>query len=286
MAKIALVTDSTTYIPKDLMQGTDIHVVPSVIIWEGEQLRDGVDIQPQQFYERLAKSKETPTTSQPTPAAFKEKFEELGAKGFKDIVCSFVSGKFSGTLASALQAKDMVSGLNITIIDGESASMGTGWPLLEASKAAKAGKSAAECAKIIEEARKHTGVLLLVDTLEFLHRGGRIGGGARFLGTALNLKPILEVVGGSLEATERVRTKSKALDRLVELLTERVAGRTPLHLAVLHANAAEDAKALLAKAVERLKPANSTLTDVSPAVGTHTGPGTVGFAFMAGYSSK
>ena len=280
---IALVTDSTTNIPKELSKGYEIHVVPSVIIWGGEQLRDGVDIQPVEFYKRLATSKETPTTSQPTPAAFKEKFEELGTKGFKDIVCSFVSAKFSGTIASALQAKDMVSGLNITIIDGRSASMGTGWPLLEGAKAAKAGKSAAEVAKIIEDARDKAGVLLVVDTLEFLHRGGRIGGAARFLGTALNLKPILEVVDGALEATERVRTKRKALDRLVELLTERVGGRTPLHLSVLHANAAEDAKALLAEATQRLKPAETTLTDVSPAVGTHTGPGTLGFAFMAGY---
>lgn len=280
---IALVTDSTTYIPKELSKGYEIHVVPSVIIWGGEQLRDGVDIQPVEFYKRLATSKETPTTSQPTPAAFKEKFEELGAKGFKDIVCSFVSAKFSGTIASALQAKDMVSGLNITIIDGRSASMGTGWPLLEGAKAAKAGKSAAEVAKIVEDARDKAGVLLVVDTLEFLHRGGRIGGAARFLGTALNLKPILEVVDGALEATERVRTKRKALDRLVELLTERVGGRTPLHLSVLHANAAEDAKALLAEATQRLKPAETALTDVSPAVGTHTGPGTLGFAFMAGY---
>ncbi|MEX2143462.1 MAG: DegV family protein [Anaerolineales bacterium] len=282
MAKIALVTDSTTYIPADLSKGYEIHVVPSVIIWGSEQLRDGVDIQPAEFYKRLAGSKETPTTSQPTPAAFKEKFEELGAKGFTDIVCSHVSAKFSGTYASAMQAKEMVTGLNVTVIDGRSASMGTGWPLLEAAKAAKAGKSAAECIKIIEDGRDKAGVLLVVDTLEFLHRGGRIGGAQRFLGTALNLKPILEVVDGGLEAIERVRTKKKALDRLVELLTERVGGRSPLHLSVLHANAAEDAKVLLAEATKQLKPAETTLTDVSPAVGTHTGPGTLGFAFMAG----
>lgn len=283
MAKIALVTDSTTNIPKELSKGHEIHVVPSVIIWGGETLRDGVDIQPDAFYKRLASSKETPTTSQPTPAAFKEKFEELGSKGFTDIVCSFVSAKFSGTMASAEQAKGMVSGVNIHLIDGRSASMGTGWPILEAAKAIKAGKSAEDCVKIIESARESTGVLLVVDTLEFLHRGGRIGGGARFLGTALNLKPILEVQEGALEATERVRTKSKALERIVELLADRVGGRTPLHLAVLHANAAEDAKALLAEASKRLSPAEATLTDVSPAVGTHTGPGTLGFAFMAGY---
>ncbi|HLE73571.1 MAG TPA: DegV family protein [Anaerolineales bacterium] len=283
MAKIALVTDSTTNIPKELSKGHDIHVVPSVIIWGAETLRDGVDIQPDEFYKRLATSKEKPTTSQPTPAAFKEKFEELGGSGFTDIVCSFVSSKFSGTLTSAEQAKGMVTGVNIHIIDGRSASLGTGWPLLEAAKAIKAGKSAEDCVKIIESALTHTGVMLYVDTLEYLHRGGRIGGASRFMGTALSVKPILEVQDGALEATERVRTKSKALERIVELLAERVAGRTPLHLGVLHANAAEDAKALMAEASKRLSPAESTLTEVSPAVGVHIGPGVVGFAFMAGY---
>lgn len=282
MAKIALVTDSTTYIPKELSKGHEIHVVPSVIIWEGEELRDGVDIQPADFYKRLSGSKQTPTTSQPTPAAFKAKFEELASKGFTGILCSFVSSAFSGTLASAQQAKDMVSGVDIAIVDGQSASMGTGWPLLEAAKAAEAGKSLADCVKVIENARSNTGVMLVVDTLEFLHRGGRIGGAQRFLGTALNLKPILEVVHGKLEAVERVRTKSKAMDRIVELLAERVGDRKPVKLAVLHANAADEAKVLLEAGAKRVGAEQTALADVSPAVGTHTGPGTLGFAFLAG----
>lgn len=282
MAKIALVTDSTTYIPKELSKGYEIHVVPSVIIWGGETLRDGVDIQPTEFYKRLSASKDSPTTSQPTPAAFVEKFEELKSKGFTDVLGVFVSTKFSGTIASAEAAKQQVTGINIVNIDGHSVSMGTGWPLLEAAKAAKAGKSPGECVKIAENGRENTGVLVTVDTLEFLHRGGRIGGGARFLGTALNLKPILEVQDGALEAVERVRTKGKALDRMVELLVERVGGRTPVRLAVLHANADEDAKTLLAEGSKRVGAIETALSDISPAVGTHTGPGTLGFAFMAG----
>ena len=282
MAKIALVTDSTTNIPKELSKGYEVHVVPSVIIWGGETLRDGVDIQPTEFYKRLATSKETPTTSQPTPAAFVEKFEELKTKGFTDVLGVYVSSKFSGTIASAETAKQQVSGINIVNVDGRSASMGTGWPLLEAGKAAKEGKSMEECVKIAEKTRDHTGIMLLVDTLEFLHRGGRIGGGARFLGTALNLKPILEVQDGALEAVERVRTKGKALDRLVELLVERVAGRAPVRLAVLHANAAEEAKQLLQEGSKRVTPTETALAEVSPAVGTHTGPGTLGFVFLAG----
>lgn len=282
MAKIALVTDSTTYIPKELSKGYDVHVVPSVVIWGGETLRDGFDIQPTEFYKRLATSKETPTTSQPTPGAFAEKFEELKSKGYTDVLGVYVSAKFSGTIASAEAAKQQVTGINIVNVDGRSASMGTGWPLLQAGKAAKEGKSMEECVKIAEETREHCGIMLLVDTLEFLHRGGRIGGGARFLGTALNLKPILEVQEGALEAVERVRTKTKALDRMVELLVDRIAGRSPVHLAVLHANAEEEAKKLLEEGSKHVKPIEATLAEVSPAVGTHTGPGTLGFVFMAG----
>jgi DegV family protein with EDD domain len=282
MAKIAFVTDSTSYIPKDLMKGHEIHIVPSLVIWGGEELRDGVDVQPEEFYKRLGSAKELPTTSQPTPASFKDKYEELVAKGFKDIVSIHVSSKFSGTIASAEQAKTLVPDANVEIVDGLSASMGTGWPMLKAAEAAKAGKSFKEVTEVAKEATKHTGVLLMVDTLEFLHRGGRIGGGARFLGTALNLKPILEVVDGKLESVERVRTKSKAMERLLELVVERVGSRTPVKLAAIHANAPDDGNWLLEEAKKRMKLETAILTAVSPAVGTHTGPGTLGFAFMAG----
>lgn len=282
MSKVALVTDSTTYIPKELLKGTDIHIVPSVVIWSGEELRDGFDIQPEEFYSRLADAKEMPTTSQPTPAAFQEKYEELVSKGQKDIISMHVSAKLSGTLTSAEAAKALVPKANIEIIDGMSASMGTGWPLLKVAEAANAGKSLKECAEIAKRCRDQSGVLLMVDTLEFLHRGGRIGGASRFLGTALNLKPVLEVQDGALEPLDRVRTKSKAMARLVELLEERTTGRTPLRVAAIHANAPDDVKALLDMVIQRLHPIQSAIADVSPAVGTHTGPGTLGLAYMAG----
>jgi DegV family protein with EDD domain len=282
MAKVALVTDSTTYIPKELLKGVDIHIVPSVVIWGTEELRDGVDIQPEEFYTRLSGAKEMPTTSQPTPAAFQEKYEQLVSKGQKDIISMHVSGKLSGTLASAQAAKSLVPKANIEVIDGMQASMGTGWPLLKMAEAANAGKSLKECVEIAKHCRDNSGVLLMVDTLEFLHRGGRIGGASRFLGTALNLKPILEVQDGALEPLDRVRTKSKAMVRLVDLLEERVAGRSPVRVAAIHANAPDDVKELLDMAQKRLHPIQAVVADVSPAVGTHTGPGTLGFAYMAG----
>lgn len=282
MAKIAFVTDSTTYIPKELFGKTHIDIVPTIVIWSGEELKDGVDIQPNEFYQRLSSANEMPTTSQPTPASFKKLYEKLVADGTKDIISMHVSTKLSGTVTSANQAAEMVPDANVTIIDGYSASMGTGWPLLEGVKAAEAGKSMAEVEQTIRNAMKNAGVLLMVDTLEFLHRGGRIGGASRFLGTALNLKPILEVRDGAVEPLERVRTKKKAMDRLISLVEERAAGRTPLMIAALHANAEEEAHHLLDAAKARLNPAQAVVTEVSPSVGTHTGPGTLGICYMAG----
>ncbi len=282
MAKIAFVTDSTTYLPKELLGKTKIDVVPTVVIWSGEELRDGVDIQPSEFYQRLSSATEMPTTSQPTPASFKDVYEKLVASGITDIISLHVSVKLSGTVASAKQASDMVPNANVKIIDAHSASMGTGWPLMEGIKAAEAGKSFADVEKAIQNAMKHTGLLLMVDTLEFLHKGGRIGGASRFLGTALNLKPILEIQEGALEPLERVRTKKKAMNRMIEIVEERAAGRKPLNIAVLHANAEADANKLLEDVKAHFKPERAVITDVSPSVGTHTGPGTLGLSYMAG----
>ncbi len=135
-----------------------------------------------------------PTTSQPTPAYFKGIYEEFLAEG-KDILGVHVSHKLSGTFASAEQARALFPDANIANVDTLSVSMGEGWPLLMAARAAQAGKSLEECRAIVEEASTHTGILLTVETLEFLHRGGRIGGASRLIGTALNFKPMLAVTG-------------------------------------------------------------------------------------------
>ena len=126
------------------------------------------------------------------------------------------------------------------------------------------------------------GVVFTVETLEFLHRGGRINTGRRFLGTALNIKPIMEVTGGKVEAIESVRTRSKSLGRVVELIADRIGGRTPIRLATLHANSPDDARQVLELAVKELDPVESILASVSPVIANHAGPGTVGLTFMAG----
>lgn len=281
MSKVAIVTDSTSTIPKHLVEQYQLTVMPQIVIWGEETQRDGIDVQPTEFYKRLAASKVSPTTSQATVASFKEVYEKLHGDGY-EILCVLISSKLSGTISSAIQAKEMVPDAQVEVVDSLSVAMALGFQVIEAAKLAQTGASLAECKAVAEKASKHTGVVITPETLEYLHRGGRIGGGAKFLATALNIKPILEVQDGRLEALERVRTRKKVLARLVDILEERVGGRTPLRVSALHANSPEDAQFLLEEAKKRLSPIEAHLSEVSPAIGTHTGPGTVGLAFMAG----
>ena len=154
-----------------------------------------------------------------------------------------------------------------------------GFQVLAAVRAAADGASLADCLAVAEKARDNSGILFAVDTLEFLHRGGRIGGASRYLGTALQLKPLLTIEDGKIEALERVRTKKKAHARLSDIVVERLAGKPNIRLATLNANAAEDANALLEKTSSRLDVVEKVFSEVSPVIGTHVGPGTVGLAY-------
>ena len=281
MSKVTVVTDSTAYMPQDLVEKYNITVCPQVLIWGEETYEDGIDIMPDEFYQRLSNAKVMPSTSQVTPAYFTKVYKEQQAQG-NEMLAVLVSTKLSGTIQSAIQAKDQMPEVTVEIVDSNTIAMALGFHALTAARAAHEGASLAECKALAEQAREHTGVVFAVDTLEFLHRGGRIGGANRFLGTALNIKPLLEVVGGRVEAIERVRTRKKSINRLLELVEERIAGRTPLRLATLHANAHEEAKELLSRGNEMFDVEESFLTEVSPVVGTHAGPGTVGLAYMAG----
>lgn len=283
MPKIAVVTDSTTYIPPDLVQRYDLNVAPQIIIWEGKSYRDGVEIHSDEFFERLKTAKAMPTTSQVAVVDMQRIFQDRVDQG-SDVVGIFVSSKLSGTVQSAMQAKELMgkAGERVHIIDSNSVAMALGFQALAVARAAEAGASLQECVSLAEKSREHVGVVFAVDTLEFLHRGGRIGGAARFVGTLMNMKPVLALENGRVEPVERVRTKSKANERVLELVIEQVGGRTPVRLATLHANAAEEARELLSKAERALRPVESIFSAVSPAVGTHAGPGTVGLTFMAG----
>jgi DegV family protein with EDD domain len=161
--------------------------------------------------------------------------------------------------------------------------MELGFHVLQAARAIEQGASLQEAKAIAEKARQYSGVILSPETLEFLHRGGRIGGASRWFGTALRIKPLLEIRDGLVQPLEKIRTRRKALARLVEITVERAQqGGHPIRLAALHANAEDDARWLLAQASAQLHPEEALVSDVSPVVGTHVGPGTVALAYMAG----
>jgi DegV family protein with EDD domain len=281
MSRIAIVTDSTAYIPKDLVEKYHLTVAPQVLVWGNETYRDGVDIQPDEFYIRLKKSSVMPTTSQVTIAAFHQIFQQLTEAG-QEVLAILLSKDVSGTIDSAVQAREMLPGAPIEIVDSRFTAMALGFQVLSAARLLEQGAGMAEAKALVEKSIQHVGVVFAVDTLEFLHRGGRIGGAQRFLATALNIKPILEFTGGRVEALERIRTRKKSLERLIEIVEERIGDRRPVRLATLHANAPEEAKEVLEIANQRIGAIETVFSEVSPVVGNHAGPGTVGLAYMAG----
>jgi DegV family protein with EDD domain len=283
MPKIAIVTDSTAYIPKELREKHFITVVPQVVIWEGESFEDDVTMTTDQFYSRLRTAKVMPTTSQVSVVNMQNAFSTLLEQGY-EVLGMFVSSKLSGTYQSALLARDqLTSGKDkIELIDTETVAMALGFQVLAVARAAQDGATMVDCKVLADKVHELTGVYLTVETLEFLHRQGRIGGAQRFLGTALNLKPILAVEGGRIEPVERVRTRGKALDRVVEIVAEKCAGKSPVRIATLHADSPNDAKTMLDKITPMLNPVETIFAAVSPAVGANAGPGTVGLAYMVG----
>ena len=278
MTKIAIVTDSLASMPADLIERYDIKVAPQVLIWGEETFLDGVDITPSEFYARLETAEVMPTTSQATIASFKQIFEPLVAEG-RQIVAIVGSTKLTATMNSAEQAKAMFPQAAIEIIDSLGVAMSLGFQVLAAARAVDEGKSYQEVIAIARQAKEHTGVMFVVDTLEFLHRGGRIGGASRLLGTALNLKPLLELRDGRVESVEKIRTKAKACARLLDIVEERLSGKTQVRLSSLHAAAEGEARELMDKAVKRCNPVETIYSEVTPVVGTHAGPGTVGLAY-------
>lgn len=284
MTKVAIVTDSTTALPSALVRGLPVHTVPLQVIWGEETYRDGVDIHPTEFYERLKIAKIMPSTSQPSPAAFIKVYSQLLEEGY-DILSIHISSKISGTCDSAIQAKASFPGRSIEVVDSLSTSMAMGFQVLTAARAATHGATLKECIHLAEQARDNSGILFAVSTLEFLHRGGRIGGAAAFLGTVLNLKPILELRDGRIEAVERVRTMAKAVDRLIELFENSLGNRTPIRIAALHANEHAAANLLLERARAHFgisDVSDAVVAEVSPVIGTHAGPGALGLGFLAG----
>ena len=277
--KVAVVTDSTSYIPHDLVAQYGLTIVPQILNWEGKSYLDGVDISNEDFYARLSTAKELPTTAQPSPGQFMEAFSEL-KKTAETIVCIVISDHLSGTLDSARAAAQALPDLPIEVIDSRSVSMGLGLLVLLAARMAEEGRDYIQIAASVCSLIPHIRLLFVVDTLEFLYRGGRIGGAQRLLGSVLSIKPILHIEDGRIQPLESVRTKKKALRRLMELVEEQTSGWSEVHAAVVDATAPDTADAIFDQISEAIKPVEILRAGLSPVVGVHAGPGAIGVAML------
>jgi DegV family protein with EDD domain len=281
MSKVVVVTDSTAYIPSALIVKLGIRVVPLSLVWGTEVFRDGVDIMPAEFYARLKTAKVMPSTSQTSPEEFIKIFSPIVEAG-NSILAVLLSSKLSGTVDSATQAKQALPGAKIEIVDTLSTAMALGFITLAAARALQNGADLAEATQVTKQAVEKSSIIFVVETLEFMRRGGRIGGAAAFLGTALNMKPLLTLHEGKVEALDKVRTKGKAVDRMLDLIEKEIGSTRPLRIATVQAAAEGEANELLKRANDRFHPEESIFSEVSPVIGTHIGPGTIGLAWCAG----
>jgi DegV family protein with EDD domain len=277
---IAVVTDSTSDLPPELVQAHNIHVVPLNLIMGDKTWRDGVDIDPPAFYRLLVSSKDFPTTSQPNVAAFQDLFVEL-AEGSAGIVAVLVSSDRRGTVESAQLAAANLPDIPIEIIDSRGVSASLGLMVLAAVRAADEGGDLKTVANTVRALIDKTRLYFVVDTLEYLHRGGRIGAATKLLGSALNLKPILAIENGVVEPVGRVRTHSKARARVKEILHEQLSDADKVHMAVFHVAAPDEVSRFRAQLEGGFHPVEMVETECGPVIGAHVGPGTVGVAFYA-----
>lgn len=276
---VALFTDSTSSIPSDLIERYNIVVVPLHIIWGAEDMLDGIEITTQQFYHRLPKDPIHPKTSQPNPTQFVEAIEKAKEAGAKEVLIVTISTALSKTFNSASQAKELVD-IPVHLFDSKFSGMAQGWQLVAAARAQEAGGDSTAMLAAAEKARQHMTLVLTVDTLEYLHKGGRIGGAAKLFGTALNLKPQLYVdrETGTIQPGEKTRTRKKSLDSVYKAFFDGMDTQQPMHLTVHHAAAAEEAEMIASRIQADYKPRELNITDLPPVIGVHVGPGALGIA--------
>ncbi len=280
MAKIHVVTDSGGDLPKEVREQFNISVVPLSIQFGDDIYRDGVDMQVDEFYEKLRTGDVLPSTCQPSPADFVELYESIAEPG-DSIISIHLSSKLSGTYQSAVLASSMLPDLDITALDTNSASIGIGLVAIAAAEALQQGKSKEEIVAVAETAIEELNVFFMVDTLEYLKRNGRIGRAQAMMGTLLNIKPILTLEEGIVAPFEKARGKAKALKRILEAVGE-IQQKYPdrkFRFGITHAESLEDAERLEERVRDQFPVHDVFIGPIGPTIGVHVGPGTLAVLF-------
>jgi len=281
--RIAMITDSTCDIPQDLREKYDIHVIPLTIVFGEEQLLDGVDISARGFYERLITDQAVhPSTSQPSPGFVRKIYEKVRKTGAEEIVCILISSRMSGTLTSAEQAaKDFP--IPVHIHDSRNNSMGLGFQVLAAARVREAGGGVKEMLTAAETVRDRMIYHILLDTITYLKRGGRIGDAVALLDSVLSVKPVVTVKAdtGTVGMGMPARSHRIGKKHLVKNFFKKLDTTKPMHITVLHNNIPEEAREMAEKIREMYDPAELFVQIVSPILGVHTGPNAIA---LCGYS--
>lgn len=272
-----MVTDSGADLPRELASELGVTVVPLKIHFGERVYIDYVDFTPQQFFTELLASPIIPRTSQPSPGDFVEVYRRLAAEGAKTIVSIHLSGKLSGTLQSAVMAKAMVPEVEVLPVDSLSASMGLGMQVIAAARAAAEGASGAAIADLCQKLSKNIHIYFTLDTLEYLHKNGRIGRAQTLLGTLLSVKPILTLDDGEIAPADKVRGRSRVIPRLLEIAAEKLPPKTRVRLTILHSAAEEEANSLKAELERQYEVVEGRVSWIGAMIGCHTGPGLLAF---------
>ncbi|MFB7812927.1 DegV family protein [Paenibacillus chitinolyticus] len=277
MSRVRIVTDSTSDIPQATREKLGIEMVPLKIHLDGETYLDAVTLDAERFYHKLVAAHSMPTTSQPSPAEFLALYEKLLAEDPEVKILSIhLSSAMSGTYQSALLAKSMLDEEDrVQVIDSKSACYGIGALVVAAAEAAREGKSLEECTEIVREIRESFVIYFLVDTLEYLQKGGRIGKASALIGSLLNIKPILSIdPEGEIASVDKVRGQKKAMARIIEMMRRDIPGGD-IHISVAHANNTEAAEELYRLIEQNFTVKSMQYITIGPVIGTHAGPGTV-----------
>jgi DegV family protein with EDD domain len=284
MNPIALITDSTCDIPQSMINKYGISVIPLGVVWGDELLHDRVDLTPEEFYLRLESDPIWPTSTLPTPADFEKVYRDAIEAGAQEIVVMTVSSAMSGTFQLAEQVGRNMD-VPVHAVDSKGPTMSLGWQVLAAARIRELGGSAAKMIEAAASVREKLVQIVCLDTLEYLHRGGRIGNAAHFFGSLLDIKPLVKInhKTGLVEFCGQARTRKKSIESLVSHFFEQLSPEKPKRIAVLHGGALSDAQALADRIKKEYNPLELLVNITGPVLGIHTGPRALA---LCGYSEE
>jgi DegV family protein with EDD domain len=272
--KIAIVSDSTADIPEDIAEKYRISIMPNIVVIEGQSLEDGKGISREEFYERLPKLRELPTTATASVGSYQELYDNLLREGFEHILSIHPPVKLSGIFNAASSAAQLF-GNKVEVIDSGQISFGLGVQVVAAAEVASEGSTLAQVKAVLEDIKRRTRVIAMLDTLDFIRRSGRVSWARASLGSLLQIKPFVEVKDGEIKRFGEVRTRSKGIARLIEIANSQKLDR----LAVLHSNSEVDAHKILDHLIKQPLMAPLVI-NVTTIIGTHAGPDAVGLAMV------